>query len=383
MSDSNNRPHVLFVGEKKSFFAREILRGIFSMRSEGCDWNFWCVPESISIDELSDCLASKHVEGIIARGLAPELARHISALDVPSVLIRDKEDASAEYINGPHADDQAIGKLAGDEFSHLRLGYWGFVHWEGVMWSEARKKTFHSYATSLAVSNDTLSLSPEVRGNWAGILKIAEWVEKLPKPCGVLACKDEVGLDVLHACEMLGLSVPDDVAVIAVDNDRLLCESSSPSLTSIDLMADSVGRVAVVQLAKLLGYLEESYSIGQCRSVLVARESSHRKDQYSLVYQKALDIMSAKPLIGMGVEELARACGVSRRGLERAFKKCALKSPASLIREKKVEAIAKQLRNNSVSIESISYQAGFSDTAGFSNFVKRMTGKTPSELRSS
>lgn len=381
MKIAGNKANILYVGERRSFFAREILRGVFSMRSEGCDWNFCCINDSISVDELSDCLQAKRFEGILARGLTSELAHYISSLDIPSVFIRSTEDSLAEYINGPHPDDQAIGKLAGDEFNYLHLGYWGFVHWEGVMWSEARKKTFHSYATSIGVSNDTLALPPEVRGNWSGILKIAEWLEKLPKPCGVLACKDEVGLDVLQACELLGVSVPDEVAVIGVDNDQLMCESSSPSLSSIDLKADSVGRIAVVQLAKMLGFFEGGFDVEPCAAVLAVRGSSHRKDQYSLIYQKAVDIMVAKPLLGMSVEALARACGVSRRGLERAFEKYAKGSPAVLIRERRVEAIASLLKNNTTSIESIAHQAGFSDPAGLSNFVKRMTGKTPGQLR--
>jgi len=113
-----------------------------------------------------------------------ELSRYVASLDIPSVLIRAAEDSSAEYINGPNVDDSAIGRLAGEEFNYLNLGYWGFVHWEGVMWSEARKKSFHSYATSLGVSNDTLTLSMRDRSNWESICHIANWLKKLPKPCG-------------------------------------------------------------------------------------------------------------------------------------------------------------------------------------------------------
>ena len=375
------RTQILFIGDRESFFSREVLRGVFSMRSEGADWNYWCLSSELSIEELNACLNSRKVDGILARGLDREMANVLREREVPCVFIRAAEDESVEYINGPHPDDQAIGRLAGEEFGYLNLGYWGFVHWEGVMWSEARKQTFHSYATALGVSNETLALPPDARTNWAGVQKIAEWLDGLPKPCGVLACKDEAGLDVLQACNLLGLSVPDEVAVIGVDNDRLLCESTSPALTSIDLKAADLGRAAVVQLGKMLDLFPEHHGFAKASAVLVARESSHRKDRYSIIYQRALDYIEARPLANTSVSTLAKSCGVSRRGLERAFEKCVESSPAIVMRERRMHAIEDLLKDSNATLESIAHQSGFSEPAGLSNFVKRMTGKTPGKLR--
>ena len=381
MKPIDAKPHILFIGERTGFFSREILRGVLSMRPEGCDWDFWCMPISIKEIDLKGVLQNRRIDGIIARGLSEEMSRFVASLGVPYVLIRAAEDESAEYINGPHVDDSAIGQLAGVEFNYLHLGSWGFVPWEGVMWAEARKKSFHSYATSLGVSNDTLALPTNARLNWESVQMIADWLKKLPKPCGVLACNDEAGLDVLHACQLIGVSVPHEVAVIGVDNDRLLCESTTPSLSSIDLRAADVGREAALQLKALLEGDATDYASPMNPATTVVRSSSHDVDRYMLTYQKAIDFIHARALRNMSVSDVDRACGISRRGVERAFEKCAESSPAAVMRDKRIEAIITLLKDKTASLESISQQAGFSDAAGLSNFVKRMTGKTPGAFR--
>ena len=255
------------------------------------------------------------------------------------------------------------------------------MHWDGVMWSEERKKIFHEYALERGVKNEILSLEENERANWTAVEKVAKWLDGLPKPCGVLACNDAAGLDVLNACELLDLKVPNDVAVIGVDNDRLLCESSSCSLSSIDLGVADIGRSAVVQLGKMLGIVAEDVQAPVNSAVCVVRKSSHMVDINHLVYQKAQDFVNSRPLRNTKVEQLARACGVSRRGLERAFERCGAVSPAVLIRERKIAAVIDLLADGMSSIESVSSQAGFSDAAGLSNFVKRMTGRNPGSFR--
>ncbi len=375
------RSCVIYLGGTTGFFSREILRGILSMRQSGCDWDFRCMPATISLEELEASIENQRFHGVIARGLEEETARFLSEQGIPVVFIRSGEDEGANYINGPHPDDEKIGELAGEEFSSLNLGYWGFVHWGGVMWSDARRKVFHSYATARGVSNDTLSLAEGERRNWTAVRIIADWLKGLPKPCGVLACNDEAGLDVIHACDLLGLKVPDDVAVIGVDNDRLLCESASVALSSIDLRAADTGRAAAIQLGRMMGELGKSVELPTTIATCVMRESCSSVDRSKLIFQKALDYIHSRPLRNTKVDHLAVACGVSRRGMERAFEKCGGSSPGALIREVRLQAIVGLLKDHTSSIESVADQAGFSDAAGLSNFVKRMTGKNPSAFR--
>ena len=83
---------------------------------------------------------------------------------------------------------------------------------------------------------DAVPRSP--RSSWeAEQERLADWVASLPKPVGIMACNDERGLQVLDACRRRGIAVPDDVAVIGVDNDTAICDLAIPPLTSIDVTA--------------------------------------------------------------------------------------------------------------------------------------------------
>lgn len=376
-----SKTNILYIGTSEGFFTRETLRGILSMRSDGCDWNFCNLPLDCSTIDLEDCIKTNNIHGIITRGLPEPTARFITKSKTPCVFIRSGEDDSAAYINGPHPDDEMIGKLACQAFDQLNLTQWGFVHWEDVMWSEARKKSFQTHAKACGVSSSLISIKKNNQRSWSATKEITVWLDTIPKPCGILACNDKAGLHVIQAAQILNLRVPDDVAVIGVDNDHLICESSSVSLSSIDLKAANTGRAAAIQLGIMLGTLDESTPPPVSQATYVVRQSSQKTDNSQLIYQKAIDHIKSQPLSKPSIIELAKACGVSRRSLERSFVKCNADSPAAIIRQSRLKAIIELIEEQSSSLESIAEQAGFSDAAGLSNFVKRLTGKNPGAFR--
>lgn len=377
----SSKKNILMIGNHERFFTRELLRGVLSIRAEGCDWNIWCLPSTLKIPELMAVLKFREVHGIIACGLGEQMSKFIHCLEKPSVFVRALESKSADYINGPEIDDIMVSKLVGAEFSDLSLRYWGYLNWEGVKWSEVRKETFQEYADSIGVTCTTLSLEEDSRENWRAIQKIVKWVKEMPKPCGILACNDKAGMEILHACELLRIKVPQEVAVIGSNNDRLICESTTPSLTSVDLKITDMGKEAALKLLEEIDGVRPDVDHTRAEVSVVVRSSSHEVDKYQLSYQMALDFIHEKPLACISVSDVAKACGISRRRLERSFEKCAQTSPAVVIREKRINDIIRLLRDDTSSIENISQQAGFTDAAGLSNFVKRMTGKTPGMFR--
>ena len=116
-------------------------------------------------------------------------------------------------------------------------------------------------------------------------------------------------------------------------------------------------------------------------AVMVVRESSHEVDRYLLTYQSATDYISGQAIRGPSVADVADACGISKRGLERAFGKHGTGSPAEIIREQRLAGILRLLKNQSLGLANIARQSGFSDASGLSNFIKRVTGKPPGAWR--
>ena len=375
------KPTIMLIAIPQGHFSREVLRGVLTAGHERDEWNVWVVPPMSDRRQLGSCLASQNVVGVISRGLSHELVNFLKKRDIPVVSIRGPDDDEELELNGPHVDDETIGAIAGGEFARLNLRQWGFVHWQGVAWSEARKRSLEAFAGSQGVVVNILSLPGEKRHHWTGVSDISAWVDGLAKPCGILACNDEAGVAVLHACKLAGLSVPEEVAVIGVDDDRLLCESSSPSLSSIDLHAAEIGSLAACQLAELLGDEAAGEMQHIAPAVMVVRESSHEVDRYLLSYQSAMSYIAGHALSGPSVADVADASGISKRGLERAFGKHGTGSPAEIIREQRLAGILRLLKNQSLGLANIARQSGFSDASGLSNFIKRVTGKPPGAWR--
>ena len=115
---------------------------------------------------------------------------------------------------------------------------------------------------------------------------------------------------------------------------------------------------------------------------MVIRESSHEVDRYLLVYQAAINYISSRALAGVRCSQCGGVpAGLSKRGLERAFAKHASVSPGEMIREYRTNGILQLLKNQSLNLSMIAQQSGFADASGLSNFVKRVTGKSPGEWR--
>jgi LacI family transcriptional regulator len=378
------KPTIMFIAIRQGYFSREVLRGLLATRfgdASGNDVELWVAPPMEDRAQLEACLENRNVVGVISRGLSRDLLALIEKRDIPVVCIRGPEESGEFALHGLHVDDDTIGSLAGGEFVRLNLREWGFIHWEGVAWSEARKESLLAFAQSQGVAVNILSLPVDKRHGWSGVSDICSWLAGFAKPCGILACNDEAGVAVLHACKLSGLRVPEEVAVIGVDNDGLLCESSSPSLSSIDLHAAQIGRAAAHHLLQLLKGDDPGQLPHVAPAVMVVRESSHEVDRYLLIYQNAMNYIASHALRGPHVADVAAACGISKRGLERAFAKHAVGSPAEMIREQRAAGILRLLKNQSLGLANIAQQSGFSDASGLSNFIKNVTGKPPGAWR--
>ena len=378
----NAKPTIMLIAIRQGHFSREFLRGVLDGQPATQDHNVWVVPPMTDCRHLEACISSQNVVGVIARGLDHELVEFLEQRGIPVISIRGPQDAWGLGSDSLHVDDDLVGGLAGSEFDRLNLRQWGYVGWQGVTWSEARKQSLQGYAQSKGVDVKALSLSEKKRHGWAGVSEISLWVEGLVKPCGILACNDEAGVAVLHACKLAGLSVPEEVAVIGVDNNHLLCESSSPSLSSIDLHAADLGRIAMHKLTALLGLEVANEAEHQEPVIMVIRESSHEVDRYLLFYQIAMSYITSYALRGPSVADVAESSGLSKRALERVFAKHACCTPGEMIREHRKAGILKLLKNQSLNLSMIAQQSGFADASGLSNFVKRVTGKSPGEWRS-
>src|SRR5262245_20105174 len=222
--------------ETSNAYARGLLRGIMAyVRERHEPWAFRLTEHGRGEVGRHE-LAGWKGHGVIARIENDLIAATLRRLKRPVV------DVSAARLLPElpwvETDDAAIARLAADHLLGRGLRHFGYCGDGRFNWSRWRSEHFAAY---LKEAGHACHAGPSPR---RGDDELAEWVRSLPKPVGILACYDIRGREVLAACRRVGVAVPDEVAVIGVDDDELLCELCDPPLSSVRPNTRHTGWVA-------------------------------------------------------------------------------------------------------------------------------------------
>lgn len=227
------------------------------------------------------------------------------------------------------------------------------------------------------------SVTYRQRGHMLAVQEgLQRWVQSLPKPVGIFACHDVWGLQVVEACRLAELRVPEDVAIIGVDNDDLLCELARPSLSSVAVPAERIGYEAAALLERLLRRAKPPRQpILIPSSGIVARQSSDvlaLRDSDVAAAVRFIRDHAHQPLC---VADVLREVPVGRRSLERRFRAALNRGLWEEIRRVHMDR-AKQLLATTVQpVAEVADKAGFSDVQQLSRVFRQETGLTPSAYR--
>lgn len=229
-----------------------MVRGISEYVRQVGNWSIYYAPGHFH-NVFPDWFESWRGDGIIGRIPNQIVAQKLLAMGLPVV------DAlgAVPHIKFPlvHVDDSAIAKLAANHL--LEHGFRSFAYCgvRGMLWSKQRRDVFLETIRRLGYRSYSYLL-PQVGGKaWFSVAehkRLTQWVAGLPKPIGIMAAYDWAGQKVLEACRSIGAMVPEEVAVIGVDNDRPICEICDPMLSSIIARHDRVGFLAAELLDKLM-----------------------------------------------------------------------------------------------------------------------------------
>jgi LacI family transcriptional regulator len=211
---------------------------------------------------------------------------------------------------------------------------------------------------------------------------IGRWLRALPKPLGVMACNDMRGQHVLDACRRYDLAVPEEVAVIGVDNDELLCSLCDPPLTSVVPNPERIGYDA----AALLEALMQGERVGRTAQFVepigvVTRQSTDvlAIDQPNVV--TALRYIREHACDGIGVADVLQQVPLTRSVLERLFRRYVGRSPQEEIRQVQLKRARQLLAETELSLAQIAPLAGYRHPEYMSVVFKRLAGETPGQYR--
>ena len=212
--------------------------------------------------------------------------------------------------------------------------------------------------------------------------ELVNWLVKLPKPIGIMAALDDEAMEVMWGCQLLGLRIPEDVAIVGVGNYDRAGSLWEPGLSSVDMGSNRIGyRAAELLHAIVQGKRAPSRPVLVAPLEVVTRESTDIVATADQEVAQAVRIIRQRAHELISVKEILAEVPVSRRSLERRFLKVVGRSPRAEITRSHIELAKKLLRETQMPIPLIAQNSGFSNRMIFATFFRRKTGLTPSQYR--
>ena len=376
------RRSVALLIETSNAYSRGVLQGIAEYVRHHERWSIF-LPEQERGGKPPRWLGRWRGDGIIARIETDEAASALKKTKLPVV------DVSAARhlpdIPWVETDDAAIVELG---IHHLldrgfrNLAYCGDP---GFNWSCWRRDKFRATVESMgAVSHIYDSLSrTNPNYSWNREKKgLAKWLGALPRPIGIMACYDIQAQKILEVCREMDIAVPEQIAVLGVDNDTLLCELADPPLSSVVCNTQRTG----FEAAALLDRMMNGQRI-EAAPTLIAPLGIHTRQSTDILaiddpdVALALRYLRENALTGVSVSDIVRRVPLSRRVLEQRFKRTLGRTPHEELTRIKVTRIKALLGETDLSLSEIAKRTGFEHDEYLSVFFRRAEGVPPGKFR--
>jgi LacI family transcriptional regulator len=373
------RRQVALLIETSNAYARGLLQGVVHYIREHRPWSFHLMEQGRG-DDPPSWLAGWKGDGIIARIETPRIARAVVKTGLPAV------DLSAARLVPElpwvETNDEEIARLAADHLIERGFKRYAFCGDARFNWSVWRERSF--VARLKAAGQTCAVFRPEVAAGdvAAEARELARWLKELPKPVGIMACYDIRGQQVLDACRGAGLAVPDEVAVIGVDNDTLLCELASPPLSSVIPNAHRAGYEAAALLDKLMAGKRVPATAHLIAPLGIAeRQSTEVLAVDDRDVARAVQFIREHACEGINVSDVLRAVPLSRRVLEQRFQRLLGCTPREEILHVRLARVKQLLGETDLPLYLVAQRTGFEHVEYLSVVFKRETGRTPSAWR--
>jgi len=284
-------------------------------------------------------------------------------------------------------DNKAVGRCGAEYL--LEKGFKRFAFVEDIWaspWSSDRFEGFTERLSGEGVSCDLYRVgSDSARNDWeVDRESLAAWLSGLPKPVAVFAASDSRGGQVLNACQYAGISVPNEVAVLGVDNDELVCSTTDPPMSSILRDTEMSGYMAAELLDSIMRRKNRKRDVRYYGPVNVVERFSTERIQFTdHLAIKAVEFIRINSGIGMGVPDVVNRLGVSRRLAEIRFKEATGHSIHEEIQLARLSQVRNLLRNTNLSIGAITEQCGYISESYLGSVFRRHFNMTMREYRRS
>jgi LacI family transcriptional regulator len=369
--------------ETSNRYGRDLLYGVRDwIQKRGEKWSIRFT-EQARRAPLPGWLADWQGDGVIARVDSPSIASALKKAKLPVVDV--SADRPKSEFPRVSIDNEAVARLAVAHLKDKGLRNIAFIGDLRFTWARQREEEFRRLMEKMgqpcriykgpAADKENTGSDSELRG-------IVRWLQNLPRPVGIFACNDNRALQVLEACQLTGFTVPDDVAVIGVDDDEVLCHLCNPPLSSVLPNARLTGYEAAAMISRMMHgerLASQTQTIAPIR--VVERQSTDVTAVSDPKIASAVRYINEHACEGIDVSDVLRAVPVSRTLFDARFKTLLGHSPHQHIVNKRIERAKHLLFDSDLAITVIAELSGFLNASYLSTVFRRETGMTPYAYR--
>jgi LacI family transcriptional regulator len=383
-SPSPRKVHrVALLFNANQIYDREIIGGIGDyFRSTRVEWDIFVEDD---VNARLNGLSKWEGDGIIANFDDPTICNALRGSKVPVVAVGGSyEDPQMYPATLPYVatDNFKLIKMAQEhliEASLPHLALYSLPESPMNRWAQEREKAFQKLEPKGRIYRGATSSSQD----WGSALaQLIDWIASLPKPVGIIATNDNRARHLMQACSTAGISVPEEVAIVGIDNDPLTHSLLRIGLSSVRQGTTEMGRTAARFLHELLqGARLQGTQVIVPPVGLNALASTLHTQAYSPMVMRATHFIRQQACHGVRAEQVASYAGVSRSTMESGFRKYLGTTVHSVLLKHRLEVACDLLRNSDFSLVEIAKRSGFKTTQYMHVAFKRELATTPSEWR--
>lgn len=372
---------VILLIDCASEFDRKLMRGIMKYSKGNGPWLFYRMPSNIYSgndreEQVIKWAKKWKADAIIGRWNETK-ASLLAELDIP-VVLQNNRTRSSIYSNLT-GDYEGTGKMAAEYFRKKFFINYAYYGVKDIIWSEER---YFGFKSEVLKKKSNFFEYKEDPNNEEDRDKIMTWLKTLPPKTALFCCDDAHALFITETCRMMGIGIPDDIAVLGVDDDDLLCDISDPPISSIQLEVEEGGYQACRLLhQRLLSKSEKPFNISIKPMGIKERLST---SVFNISDSHALNIIkyiSDNYMNDISIADILANATLSRRSIEMKFKNATGQTIYQYLISMRIEHLAYLLITTDRSPSELAYEVGFRDLSNIFRTFKKYKGCTVSEYR--
>jgi len=368
-------------------YGKSLLKGVTRYAQEFGPWVFCRMPtyyrETRGIEGILKWAKEWKANGILGQFYDDTHPERLMEEGISVVA----QDFKERHVSIPNitGDYLKAGKMGAEYFLRKGFEHFAFYGFKNIVWSRERAQGFEDRLAKEGHEVHYFEHKRKFKSRELWYYKpsaLSNWLKSLPKPIGLMACDDNQGLHITEACRLAKIRIPEEVAVLGVDNDEMLCNLSDPPLSSIGLDTVKGGYEAARLLQKMIETKnQEFYDIVVGPTQVVTRNSTDiyaTKDEYIGI---ALKYIHSNIEQNLKVEDVLEQVPLSRRSLEKRFQKVTGFPVYEYIFNLRIEKFSQRLLETDSTIFEIAMDLGLNDSKNIARQFRQIKGCTPTEYR--